>query len=332
MPEFIYSLLFLKMELTNTLVTGWASRLVNRRYSQYTIKNYIADFSMFMEFMQNRLWVLNIRDDDISMKMIEDWRTELNQTKTPRTSMYYSVKPFISPSTIQSKITAVKSFLRYINSIFNTWLDYQRIEQPRVRSPLMDVLTEDEFEQLYNIIPKIEKYRINALRSQLLVRLWYTSWLRLSEMLSLKVDDIRAWKARIVWKWDKERRAFFAESVQELLEEYLIERTKPVAWTWKTEKDYPDVFISHVSWYTFWRPLKKVTVCELMKKYSDALNLWKRITCHSLRHSFATKCLRSWVNVREIQEFLWHSDLTTTQTYCHVLMSDLESKHKLLFA
>ena len=211
MPEFIYSLLFLKMELTNTLVTGWASRLVNRRYSQYTIKNYIADFSMFMEFMQNRLWVLNIRDDDISMKMIEDWRTELNQTKTPRTSMYYSVKPFISPSTIQSKITAVKSFLRYINSIFNTWLDYQRIEQPRVRSPLMDVLTEDEFEQLYNIIPKIEKYRLNALRSQLLVRLWYTSWLRLSEMLSLKVDDIRAWKARIVWKWDKERWAFFAE-------------------------------------------------------------------------------------------------------------------------
>ena len=55
MPEFIYSLLFLKMELTNTLVTGWASRLVNRRYSQYTIKNYIADFSMFIEFMQNRL-------------------------------------------------------------------------------------------------------------------------------------------------------------------------------------------------------------------------------------------------------------------------------------
>ena len=331
MPEFIYSLLFLKMELTNTLVTGWASRLVNRRYSQYTIKNYIADFSMFMEFMQNRLWVLNIRDDDISMKMIEDWRTELNQTKTPRTSMYYSVKPFISPSTIQSKITAVKSFLRYINSIFNTWLDYQRIEQPRVRSPLMDVLTEDEFEQLYNIIPKIEKYRINALRSQLLVRLWYTSWLRLSEMLSLKVDDIRAWKARIVWKWDKERWAFFAESVQELLEEYLIERTKPVAWTWKTEKDYPDVFISHVSWYTFWRPLKKVTVCELMKKYSDALNIWKRITCHSLRHSFATRLLEAWVNVREIQEFLWHSDLTTTQSYCHVLTSTLVDTHKKLF-
>lgn len=54
------------------------------------------------------------------MKMIEDWMTQLNKTKTPRTSMYYSIKPFISPSTIQSKITAVKSFLRYMNSIFDT--------------------------------------------------------------------------------------------------------------------------------------------------------------------------------------------------------------------
>ena len=282
--------------------------------------------------MKKQLWVKNLRCDDISMRMIEDWMTELNHTKPPRTSIYYSIKTVIAPSTIQWKISAIKSFLHYINSVYETWLDYEKIEQRRVRSPMMSVLTDEEFEQLYNIIPKVEKYKINILRSQLLVKLWFTSWMRLSEMLSLKVEDIRAWKVRIVWKGDKERWVFFSESVQELLEEYLKERTRPVAWTWKTEKDYPHVFISHVSWYTFWRPLKKVTVCELMKKYSDALNLWKRITCHSLRHSFATKCLRSWVNVREIQEFLWHSDLTTTQTYCHVLMSDLESKHKLLFA
>jgi hypothetical protein len=58
-----------------------------------------------------------------------------------------------------------------MNSIFNIGIDYQKIEQKRVKSPIMDVLTEEEFEKLYNIIPQIEKYRINALRSQLLVRL-----------------------------------------------------------------------------------------------------------------------------------------------------------------
>ena len=285
-----------------------------------------------MEFMRDRLWVSNLRDEDISMKMIEDWMSQLNKTKTPHTSMYYSIKPFISPSTIQSKITAVKSFLRYMNSIFNIGIDYQKIEQKRVKSPIMDVLTEEEFEKLYNIIPQIEKYRINALRSQLLVRLWYTSWMRLSEMLSLKISDIKKWKARITWKWDKDRWVFFADSVQELLAEYEEERKKPIEWTWLKWKDSDYVFISHVSWYTFWRPLKKVTICELMKKYSDALNIWKRITCHSLRHSFATRLLEAWVNIREIQEFLWHSNLSTTEWYCHVLASNLEERHKNLFA
>jgi hypothetical protein len=55
MPEFIYSLLFLKMELTDTLVKGWASLLVNRRYSVYTIKNYVSDFSSFLAFMKKQL-------------------------------------------------------------------------------------------------------------------------------------------------------------------------------------------------------------------------------------------------------------------------------------
>ena len=126
--------------------------------------------------------------------------TELNHTKPPRTSIYYSIKTVIAPSTIQWKISAIKSFLHYINSVYETWLDYEKIEQRRVRSPMMSVLTDEEFEQLYNIIPKVEKYKINILRSQLLVKLWFTSWMRLSEMLSLKVEDIRAWKVRIVWK------------------------------------------------------------------------------------------------------------------------------------
>ena len=129
----------------------------------------------------------------------------------------------------------------------------------------MDVLTEDEFEQLYNIIPKIEKYRLNALRSQLLVRLWYTSWLRLSEMLSLKVDDIRAWKARIVWKWDKERWAFFAESVQELLEEYLKENS-----LWKMsieniEKYLLKKVIEITCWKIYWKSCWNNLLKKLLK-------------------------------------------------------------------
>jgi integrase/recombinase XerD len=115
------------------------------------------------------------------------------------------------------------------------------------------------------------------------------------------------------------------------LEEYLREREQPIPRTWKKENKSDYVFISHNSGYDFGKPISKETVCSLMKKYSDLLNIWKRITVHSLRHSYATRLLESWLNIREIQELLWHKDLKTTETYCHVLKSSLEKKVNLIF-
>jgi len=166
---------------------------------------------------------------------------------------------------------------------------------------------------------------------QLLCNIGYTSWLRLSEMLGLTVADIKKKETRIIGKGNKPRRVFFTESTEELLEEYLIERWKPIPRTWKKEKKSDYVFISHNSWYDYWNVIKKETVCWIMKKYSDLLNIWKRITVHSLRHSYATRLLESWMNVREIQELLGHADLKTTQWYCHVLQSELKDKVNQIF-
>jgi integrase/recombinase XerD len=166
---------------------------------------------------------------------------------------------------------------------------------------------------------------------QLLCNIAYTSGLRLSEALSLTVDEVKRWECRITWKWNKTRRVFFTPSTEELLENYLEERANPIPRTWIIEKPSDFVFISHNSWYDYWRPIKKNTACEIIKKYSDELDLGKRITIHSLRHSYATKRLESWMNIREIQELLWHCDIQTTQNYCHVLKSNLKNKVMQVF-
>lgn len=267
----------------------------------------------------------------ISLRSLEQWRTYLSEIKTPRTSIYYSVGATLSPSTIQTKITAIKSLLRYLNLMYNDGLDYQKIEQKRIKAPKVTVLSENEFKTLFESINIYEKYKINALRSQLLVDLGYTSWMRLSEMLNLRIEDIYDRKKMITGKWNKDRWVFFADSVLRLLDEYVIERKKPIPRTWITEKWSDFVFISHNSWYDFWNPIRKETVCWIMKKYSDKLDLGKRITCHTLRHSYATRLLENWFNIREIQELLWHSDVKTTEGYCHVLTSNLESKVKTIF-
>ena len=61
------------------------------------------------------------------------------------------------------------------------------------------------------------------------------------------------------------------------------------------------------------------------------MNIWKRITVHSLRHSYATKLLENGLNIREIQELLWHKDIQTTEWYCHVLKSNLKNRVSSIF-
>jgi len=319
------------MKLTKQLLDERTQFLYNRDYSENTILNYTSDVKLFLNFLKIWMWDFTVDEKKITMKTIEEWKTYLSKIPTPPTSIYYTIRPTISPQTIQSKITAIRSFLKFVNLIYDTGLDYRKIETKKIKSDYIECITETEFRLLENFIEEYEKYRINALRMELLCNIGYTSGLRLSEMLWLTVDDIRKKEIRITGKGNKTRWVFFTNSSLDLLENYLEERWKPIPRTWKTEKKSDYVFISHNSWYDFGKPIKKNTVCEIMKKYSDNLWLWKRITVHTLRHSYATRLLESGFNIREIQELLWHSDITTTQNYCHVLQSNLKNRVRQVF-
>ena len=79
-----------------------------------------------------------------------------------------------------------------------------------------------------NFIGDYERFRINALRSQLLINIGYTSGLRLSEMLGLTVQEIKMRETRITGKGNKTRWVFFTPSTEKLLDEYMQERSKPI--------------------------------------------------------------------------------------------------------
>lgn len=75
----------------------------------------------------------------------------------------------------------------------------------------------------------------------------------------------------------------------------------------------------------------KQTICWIFKKYNEWLHRNKKVTCHVLRHSFATNLLRKGIDIRQIQVMLWHSDITTTQRYTHVVDEQLKNTHKSIF-
>lgn len=319
------------MKITNKLLLERLQHLENNQYSENTIENYFTDVKLFLEYLKNKNTILTVSSDDLTLIEIENRKTTLSKTLTPKNSIYYTVRPTLSQSTIQSKLTAIKSLLKYLNYYYDEWLDFRKIEIKKCKSDYIECLTDEERKTFYNYIWTYEKYKINSLRMQLLCNIAYTSWLRLSEILSLKIEDIKKSETRITWKWNKTRWVFFTNSSQELLENYLEERSKPTPRTWKTVIQSDFIFTSLNIWKYSWEPMKKNTVCERIKKYSDSLDLWKRITIHSLRHSYATKLLESGLNIREIQELLWHCDIQTTEWYCHVLKSSLREKVSLVF-
>ena len=320
-----------KMLIDNSLIYEWVKFLKNRDFSDVTIESYVSNFKLFVNWIRVEKRVFNVTEKDIRMLTIENRKSYLQGVTVPRTSIYYGIKSTLSRSTIQGKITAIKSFLKFLNCMYECGMSYRTIETKKIKSDYITSLTQAEFDLFLEFIGKYEKYEINRLRSQLMCNIGYTSGLRLSEMLSLRVEDVLKKEVRIVGKWGKLRWVFFTESTLELLRLYLEARSRPIPRTWLRGKVSDFVFISHNSGYDYGNVIKKNTCCEIIKRYSDACNMGKRITLHTFRHSYATRLLESWMNIREIQELLGHSDIKTTEGYCHVLKSNLKMKVEQIF-
>lgn len=170
-----------------------------------------------------------------------------------------------------------------------------------------------------------------------MVVLGFTTWMRLSELLKLKVREVLSGSISILGKGRKERFVSFQPICQDLLWEYLRLRGQPIPRVGRVGENKADddyVFISH-RLDNFGKPITPQTVCWLNKKYNINLNnlynLHKKYTTHTLRSSFATHLLENDVNIREIQVMLGHSDLKTTEWYLRVKNKKLEETQKRVF-
>lgn len=213
------------MKITQQLLEQFYDYYRNRNFQPDTITNYKRDMSLFLQLFYTR----GLSEvEEISLPLIEEWRTQLRNTPTPKKSIHYGVKPYLSEATIQGKVQAVKKFLEYVNESYNIGMNCQKIKVPKVRYISHDYFEEGEVENIVDIVRTTEKSLINRIRSELLVVLGFTTGMRVSEMLSLKVREVLNGEICVLGKGQKERYISFLPYCQELLRDYISIRKKPL--------------------------------------------------------------------------------------------------------
>jgi integrase/recombinase XerD len=98
----------------------------------------------------------------------------------------------------------------------------------------------------------------------------------------------------------------------------------------KMRSDAYDYLFISLSWISRWKPLSRNSIETIVRKYKDLAWIKKKVTPHTLRHSFATSLLRKWADIRAVQQLLGHASITTTQIYTHVDDRYLKEVHDLL--
>jgi len=202
---------------------------------------------------------------------------------------------------------AVRSFLKYLGHS----IDYPLPKRP---TRLPKYLTREELARLINACQ--DDYE------KLVIGLLITG-VRVSELVTIRVSDINIERrsVKVIGKGNKERVVFFADWLIPLLKRYL--RQNNSEWLFPSEAN-PD---QHVHYVTIERTLQRI---------AKRAGINKHVTPHMLRHTFATLSLASGLDIREIQELLGHSSLSSTQIYTHVDPERLRRKtdefYRSLFA
>ena len=314
------------MKITNDLINDFCLFYQNREKAVSTIQHHRHNLHELLDRSKSK-WFHDLNVEDITLKLVEEYHAYCRTLPCTKTSRYNWVNKNLSSSTIQWKIQAIKMFLKYTSRIYGVWDRWVRIESPRCIKPQIECLNDQEIQELLEYISCVEIYDINRYRSLLIVLVAYTTGLRLSELLNLTYEDIQHPETMIRGKWAKDRLVFFNNCVRSLAERYKIKREQIIPRNWITLPESNWLFISHNEW----KKVSKQTVCGLFKKYRDWMHLKKHLTCHTLRHSYATHLLEQGTDIRVIQELLWHSDITTTQIYTHVSNIKLKAEWSKVF-
>ncbi len=221
-------------------------------------------------------------------------------------------------------LSALRQFYDFLIALREIQINpFENFDSPKLVRNLPDILNYDEIVKIFNQIEvtKDEMPDKLGLRDRAILETMYACGLRVSELIGLKTSNIfpDEFIIRVFGKGSKERIVPIGSEALVWIKLYLTSARSGLS----TPKSEDYLFLN-------WRggKLSRMSIWNILDKYSKMAKIEKKIHPHILRHSFATHLLEGGADLRAIQEMLGHADISTTQIYTHVDISYLKEVHK----
>lgn len=258
-----------------------------RKYPDNTVNSYLSDITIFKEYLSS----LKINYLKVDKDIIREYLKVLGN------SNYKS-------SSINRILSSLKNYYEYLE--YKHLIEYNPLKdlnRPKKEKRLPNFINNNDYEEI--IKKSLERTDFIGRRNTLLLELLYSSGIRISEALNIKIKDINMGdkSIRILGKGSKMRIVYFGEYAKEYLEEYLKVRNSSLEYLFLNKNNT-----------LLTRRGAEYIISNLVKTSL----LKKKVTPHTFRHSYATEMLNNGADIRSVQELLGHSSLSTTGIYTHV--------------
>lgn len=267
---------------------------IERGLSKNTIDSYSSDLDKLVLF-------LNENEQNTSPISIDEDLVK---------QFVYSIAKKVNPRSQARIISGLRSFFDYL--VFEDYRETNPtdlLESPKIGRKLPDTLSQIEIDQLINAV---DLSYSQGERNRTILETLYSCGLRVSEVITLKISDLFFEEGfiRVLGKGNKERFV----PVHSETQKYILIYIKEIRSHLKPQKGFEDtLFLNRRG-----KGLTRQMIFMILKDLAIKIDLKKKISPHTLRHSFATHLLQNGADLRAIQQMLGHESITTTEVYVHL--------------
>ena len=273
----------------------------NKKASENTLQSYRRDIVYYNKYLEaNSINFAKVKEDDI--KEYLNYMQEVGK----------------KASTISRNLASIRAFYQFLVKNKKVKLDpTASVQAPKIEKKAPSVLTSKEIELLLDQPKDVD---LKGTRDKAMLEFAYATGMRVTEIISLNVDDVKINEGYVVChSGTKQRNIPLGTLSVKALKEY-IDEARPILI--KDEKNralFVNVNGSRLTRQGFWK---------IVKYYKEQAHITKDITPHVLRHSFATHLLQNGADLKSIQTMLGHSDISSTQVYMQFQDSGIKNIYK----